>query len=88
MKFAIKSKSSVFWKSSFTHEAIQEKYLGNPEVNDLMICPLGEAEKAIPLKDYLDRPSLLKPEKVREESAVDPVGQGASLRVFDTYTFT
>ena len=60
MKFSIKRTSAILWKGGVTLEKLQERFNDPAEMKDWEVCPLGEAEKAVPLQNLHRDPSLFE----------------------------
>ena len=58
MQFAIKKKSAIFWKTSYTHEEMKDFFAKLGSADDWEVCPLGEADKAVPVNDYMKNPHM------------------------------
>ena len=61
MKFSLKKEKSVFWSTNYSLQEIQDK-LAREQINeDWLVCPLGESERAVPVSEFIDRPSMFDP---------------------------
>lgn len=60
MQFSIKSPSALLWKTGYTEEAIKGDVQAGRVAGDWLVCPLGDAAKAVTIAEFIANPSILK----------------------------
>lgn len=61
MQFAIKKKSAVFWSSDNSLQDIREMLSKGRIAEDWLVCPQGEANRAVLVSELIARPDLFEP---------------------------
>jgi hypothetical protein len=78
MEFSIKAPNALLWKTGYTETQVVEFYERGKMKEDWLICPLGEAGKAIPMAQFLKDRAILR---VSTDSPREtPVSSGQTSR--------
>ena len=59
MQFSIKPPSAFLWKTGYTEAKIRSFLEGGRITGDWLVCPLGEAARAVTITEFIDNPSIL-----------------------------
>ncbi len=61
MSYSIKKPSAMFWTTNRTREEVESDVHAGRIGKDWLICPLGEADRALTIDAFMKDSSLLKP---------------------------
>lgn len=61
MKFSLKKPKSLFWRTDYSLAEVQKKLAVGKITGDWLVCPLGEAERAVPVSEFIARPAMFDP---------------------------
>lgn len=78
MKLSLKSKKAWLWSTDHSLEAIREKLADGKIDGDWLVCPLGEAERAVTVSQFIDRPSLFDREEAGGQT-IAPAGESEDV---------
>ena len=53
IKLSVKHPNSVFWKTDYDADSIKEAMDRGDISDEWLVCPLGEADQAIPVSEFL-----------------------------------
>ncbi|NIQ11495.1 MAG: hypothetical protein GWO23_18360 [Gammaproteobacteria bacterium] len=70
IKLSVKKPNSVFWKTDYDVDSIKEAMDRGDISDEWLVCPLGEADQAIPVSDFLKDTSVFTPAETN--SQVEP----------------
>jgi hypothetical protein len=59
MQFSIKPPGAFLWKTGYTEVKIRSCLQGGRITGDWLVCPLGEAARAVTVTEFIDNPSIL-----------------------------
>ena len=70
IKLSVKHPNSVFWKTDYDADSIKEAMDRGDISDEWLVCPLGEADQAIPVSEFLKDTSVFTPAETN--SRVEP----------------
>jgi len=59
MQFSIKPPGAFLWKTGYTEVKIRSCLQSGRITGDWLVCPLGEAARAVTVTEFIDNPSIL-----------------------------
>lgn len=78
MKYLLRKQKAHAWSTNHSLQEIQEKLANGKITGDWLVCPLGEAARAVPVAEFIACPTLFEsvPKTVKRPASIDPAQAG------------